>query len=97
MRGGAFIRAVTALLFRTIAEGTLLLRGFLEQERRLALRAGFADRLVPIHGLALRIIGAAVKDFTAPGFFDHDLAATTRPRTLYAGGFLLDVLALRIV
>src|SRR5215213_6532158 len=49
------IRSIPAILIRAVAEGSLLLRGLLQQEWRVALRTSFEHRLVPVDDVAVRI------------------------------------------
>src|ERR1051325_2140885 len=90
------ITLVAALFVGTTTRRPFLCR-FLEQKRLAALRTFFLHRLVPIDNFALRIVRAAVKNFSATRFLHHDFAATAGPRTFHAGRFLFDVLALRII
>src|SRR5689334_1117196 len=90
-----------ALVSATFGVGTIprgsLLSCLLEQERLAALRTRFLNWLVPENRVALRIVRAAIENFSTTRFFHHEFAATARPRTLHAGQFLFDVFALRIV
>ena len=64
---------ITVLVF-AITDGAIVFRRFLKQNGDAAFGTGFLDRLVPINLVALRIIRAAVKDFSASRFLDDDLA-----------------------
>src|ERR1041385_7918732 len=90
-----------AFVSATFGVGTILCRSLLssllQQERLAALRTLLFDRLVPEDRVTLRIIRAAVENFSAARFLHHEFAPTARPWALHAGGFLLDVLAFRIV
>ena len=73
--------ALVAALFGARADvGRALLRRLLQSERRVALRAGFSDGLVPVDGVALRILRAAVEVFPALRLLHQKLAAAAGPR-----------------
>src|SRR5688500_10363243 len=76
-------RAVAALGVVAQLDVAFLLRLFLHQVRRAALRAGTGDGLVVHRKVALWITGAGVEDATARTAFD-DVAFAAR-RALHAG------------
>ena len=96
-RCGEYRRAIVATFLRTVAHSAFLLRRFLKQKRRVALRAMFGNGLVPENHIALRILRAAVKDFAALRFLDDDLALASSARTGHARCLAFDVTTLRIV
>src|SRR5947199_9053041 len=73
-RRSEYRRAIIATFLRTVAHSAFLLRRFLKQKRRVALRARFGNGLVPEDHIALRILRAAVKCFPRLRFLDDDLA-----------------------
>ena len=75
----------------------LFLRSLLEQKRRVAVWAGFKNRLIPINSIAIGIGPAAIEQFSAFRLLDHKLAFTAGSRTLNTRRFLLDVFTLRII
>src|SRR5690606_24543450 len=85
---------ITVLIF-AIPEGAFLFSGLFEQHRCGALRTGFGYRLVPINLVALRVIGAPVKNFSSPRLLNHDITAILRTR--HAQSFAFNVIALRII
>lgn len=58
------IALISTLFIRALASSALL-GGLLQQKRLAALRTLFLDRLVPVDGVAFRIVCAAVEDFPA--------------------------------
>ena len=80
-----------------VAEGSLLLRGLFEEERRVTVRTSLEYGFVPVNDVAVRIFRAAVECFAAFRLLHHDLALAARPRTGNTDRLLLDVLALRII
>src|ERR1043165_3027640 len=93
---GVHILAVAAALGDADARRAALGRR-LKHEGRVALRADFRDRLVPVDRVALRVLRAAVEDFPALRLLHDDLAAAARARARHARRLALDVLARRIV
>src|ERR1051325_348276 len=93
----SFVGLVTAVFVRAVTEGALLLRGLLQEERRVTLRTRLEDRLFPVKDVAGRIFRTPVKRFAALRFLDDDLAFATRTRTRHADRLLLDVFTLRII
>src|SRR5687767_15948019 len=75
---------IVALLARARA-GRALLRRLLEHEGRVALGARLGDRLVPVDGLALRVLRAAVEILPALRLLDDYLALATGARAHDAG------------
>src|SRR2546423_4240785 len=88
--------AVAAILSRARARRALL-RRFLKEDRRVALRARLGHGLVPVDRVALRILRAAVEGFPALRLLHDDLAAAARARAHDARRLALDVLARRII
>ena len=71
------------------------LGGLFNQVNGTAFRAGLSNGFVPVYRIALRVIHTAVKDLSAAGFFDRDLAAvlgTGDPER-----FAFYIIALRII
>src|SRR5215212_2160189 len=80
-RFGCFVRSIPTILIRAVSKRSLLLRRLLQQERRVALRARFENRFVPVDDVTVRILRTPVKRFAAFRFLDDNLTLTTRPRT----------------
>ncbi len=93
----SFVGAITTFLVGTVTKRALPFGSFLQQKRRLAIRTRFSNRLVPINSIAIGIHGATIKNLAAFRLLNDQFTFATRPRTLNARRFLLDVFALRIV
>ena len=75
----------------------MLLSCLLQQKWSVAIRTDFADGFIPIDGVTFWILGTAIKDLPAFGFFYDEFATTPWSRTRHARGLLLYVFTFGVI